>query len=182
MYIKRKLHKLEYNFVKYLHIEHFFFFFAIFLRQNINNMSISKELLSQLLAATINFSGLPPIDISELPEFKIVSSEKLASMVCPDHPERCSSVAALFDTERYLVYLQDTLDLQNPMDNGFIVHELTHVLQLKSFGMEYFDSCQKIIKSEKKAYQVQNRYYADKGISWREGFSLNFMKCPAEEE
>jgi beta-galactosidase GanA len=105
----------------------------------------------------------------------------LAQKVCPDAPGTCNSVAALFDTESYRIYLRDTLNPTDPMDNSFIVHELVHVLQFKKFGHDYFTSCRKVLDSEQQAYYVQNNYLGEEGIDWREGFLLRFMKCPPEE-
>ncbi len=137
--------------------------------------------MARLLAAAVQFSGLPAIDVADLPPMEKLTAQELAKKICPDAPERCSSVAALFDTESYRIYLRDTLDLDSPMDNGFLVHELTHVLQFKRYGDDYFSSCRKVIESERQAYKVQNNYLGSEGIDWREGFLLRFMQCPDDE-
>ena len=143
-------------------------------------MNVSAELLARLLAAAIRFSGLPAVEVADLPPIEHVSATVLSEKVCPDAPERCTTVAALFDTENYRIYLRDTLKLNDPMDNSFIVHELVHVLQFRKFGDANFGSCSKRIASEQQAYQVQNNYLGDEGIDWREGFLLRFMRCPEE--
>lgn len=144
-------------------------------------MNLTAELMAGFLAAAVRFSGLPAVDMTELPPVEQVSASALAQKVCPDAPGSCNSVAALFDTERYRIYLRDTLNPADPMDNSFIVHELVHVLQFRKFGHDYFTSCRKVIESEKQAYYVQNNYLGEQGIDWREGFLLRFMKCPGEE-
>ena len=101
-------------------------------------MTISAELIARLLAATVQFSGLPAIDVADLPPVERVTAAELSKKMCPESPEKCGSVAALFDTETYRIYLRDTLDLATPMDNSFLVHELTHVLQFKQYGDAYF--------------------------------------------
>ena len=144
-------------------------------------MNLSAELLARLLTTAIRYSTLPAIDPSELPPIEQVSATALADRVCPESPERCTTIAALFDAEGYRIYLRDSLNLDDPMDNSFIVHELVHVLQYKKYGGDYFDDCQRRIASERQAYFVQNNYLGEEGIDWREGFLVNFMKCPPEE-
>lgn len=145
-------------------------------------MNLSAELTARLLAAAIRYSALPAIDPAELPPMEYMSAAALSEKVCPGQPGRCTSMAALFDTEDYRIYLRDSLDPADPMDNGFIVHELVHVLQYKKFGHEYFEDCHRRIDSERQAYFVQNNYLGEEGIDWREGFLVNFMKCPPKEE
>ena len=144
-------------------------------------MTLSAELLARLLAAAIRYSALPPIGIAELPPIEQLSAQALAEKVCPDAPERCTTMAALFDTERYRIYLRDSLDPDNPMDNSFIVHELVHVLQYKKHGPEYFDDCPNRIASERQAYYVQNNYLGEAGVDWREGYLVRFMRCPGDD-
>ncbi len=145
-------------------------------------MNVSAELLARLLAAAIRYSGLPAVDMADLPPMEPVSATVLAQKVCPDAPERCTTVAALFDTENYRIYLRDTLKVEEPMDNSFIVHELVHVLQFRKFGDANFSSCRKRVASEQQAYYVQNNYLGEEGIDWREGFLVRFMRCPDEDE
>ncbi len=144
-------------------------------------MTLSAELLARLLAAAIRYSALPPIDIAELPPIEQLSAQALAEKVCPDEPDRCTTMAALFDTERYRIYLRDSLNPDDPMDNSFIVHELVHVLQYRKHGAQYFDDCPNRIASERQAYYVQNNYLGQEGVDWREGYLVRFMRCPGEE-
>lgn len=141
-------------------------------------MTLSAELLASLLAAAIRYSTLPAIDVSELPPIEQLSAQALAEKVCPETPERCTTMAALFDTEGYRIYLRDTLKPEDPMDSGFIVHELVHVLQYKRYGSDYFDNCHNRIDSERQAYYVQNNYLGEQGVDWREGYLVRFMRCP----
>ncbi len=141
-------------------------------------MTISAQLLAKLLAAAIRYSGLPAVDPAELPPIEPVSANVLSQKVCPDTPDRCTTMAAVFDTEGYRIYLRDSLDLDDAKDNSFLVHELVHVLQFKKHGHDYFGNCRKVIESEQQAYLVQNNYLGEEGIDWREGFLLRFMRCP----
>ncbi len=145
-------------------------------------MNVGAELLARLLAAAIRYSGLPAVDLADLPPIEPVSATVLSEKVCPDSPERCTTVAALFDTENYRIYLRDTLKVDEPMDNSFIVHELVHVLQFRKFGDANFGSCRKRIASEQQASYGQNNYLGEEGIDWREGFLVRFMRCPDERD
>ena len=143
--------------------------------------TISTELVANLLAAAIRYSGLAAMGPEHLPPVVEVSAQALAQKVCPDAPERCGSVAALFDTENYRIYLRDSFDLRNPMDNSFLVHEMVHVLQFWRHGGAYFDSCRNVLASERQAYSVQNNYLGEQGVDWREGGLMRFMRCPEDE-
>ncbi len=144
-------------------------------------MTLSAELLAKLLAAAIRYSSLPAIDVADLPPIEQLSAQALSEKVCPDEPARCSTMAALFDTEGYRIYLRDSLNPADPMDNSFIVHELVHVLQYRKHGPEYFTDCHRRIDSENQAYFVQNNYLGEEGVDWREGYLVRFMRCPENE-
>ena len=127
-------------------------------------MTITAELMARLLAAAVQFSGLPAIDVADLPPVETVTAAALSAKMCPDRPDGCSSVAALFDTETYRIYLRDTLDLAVPMDNSFLVHELTHVLQ-QTCGDKPTkganDGDYLANKYEQEGFQNQSEYIAD---------------------
>lgn len=144
-------------------------------------MTISQTILNALLAAAIELSGLPGVDVTELPVVVRASEAELAALACPDQPDGCRSMAALFDTERYRILLRASLDLSAPLDSSFLVHELVHVLQFKRFGHARFTRCEDLLNSEREAYDVQNAYLRRQGIFWREGETLRYMRCPPEE-
>lgn len=145
-------------------------------------MTVSQSILNALLAATIELSGLPGIDVTELPVVVWASEAELAALACPDQPDGCRSMAALFDTERYRILLRTSLDLGVPLDSSFLVHELVHVLQFKRFGHARFMRCEDLLSSEREAYDVQNSYLRRQGIFWREGEMLRYTRCPPEED
>ncbi len=145
-------------------------------------MMLSAELLARLLAAAIRYSSLPAMEVADLPPIEQLSAQALAEKVCPEAPTRCNTVAALFDTEGYRIYLRDSLNPADPMDNSFIVHELVHVLQYRKFGRDHFANCHRRIDSEHQAYFVQNNYLGEEGVDWREGYLVRFMRCPDGEQ
>jgi hypothetical protein len=135
-------------------------------------------LLGRLLAAAIQFSGLPPIEAGDLPPIDVVSTDVFLNTVCPFKPSRCGPVMAAFDTQRYRIVIRDTLDMDEPGDNSFLVHEMVHVLQYKKDGSTRFMSCEAVIESEREAFDTQNRYMESLGLRQREGTMLRHMKCP----
>ncbi len=135
---------------------------------------------TDLLAAAIALSGLPPIAATDLPPLYAVSKAELAQTVCPDNPAQCKAMAAIFDTEKYRILILSTLDLKDPEDNSFLLHELVHVLQFKQSGDAGFNSCQAIVNSERDAYRAQNTYLADKGLFSQQGMMMRYMQCPPE--
>jgi hypothetical protein len=136
---------------------------------------------NELLLAAITLSGLPPVPLSDLPPLYAVSTEELAETICPGQPGKCQTIAAIFDTERYRILILSKLDLADPADNSFLLHELVHVLQLKQQGEAGFSSCQAIVDSERVAYGVQNRYLAMRNLFSQHGMMLRYMQCPPAE-
>jgi hypothetical protein len=144
-------------------------------------MPISADLMARLLAAAAQFSGLPSIDATALPPVETVSNEQFAQTVCPRALWRCRAMIAAFDTQRYRIVIRESLDLDDPGDNSFLVHELVHVLQYKKDGSTRFMSCEAVIASEHEAFDAQNLYMKSLGLFRQEGTALRFMRCPPAE-
>lgn len=144
-------------------------------------MNPSYELLGSLLAAAIEFSGLPALHVSELPPVVVMSTDEMTRTVCATNPGRCTSLIAAFDTNAYRILVRDSLDLEDPTDNSFLVHEIVHVLQLRKAGIKSFTSCRDIVASEHQAYTVQNKYLNVNGRVGQQGASLRFVRCPDDD-
>ena len=142
----------------------------------------SLSIAAELLSAAIALSGLPPISQAELPPLYALSTAEMAQTLCPEQPAQCRAIAALFDTERYRILILSTLNLDDPEDHSFLLHELVHVLQFKVRGEAGFASCNAIVVSEREAYQVQNRYLASHGLFAQQGMMMRYMTCPLENE
>lgn len=125
----------------------------------------------------MRLSGYSGIAIEELPPILLLSPVELAAQSCPDRSEKCARVAAAFEPAEYVIYLRDTLDLEDPSDNSFLVHELVHVLQWKRDGDAVFGSCERALESEREAYRVQNTYLKQQGRLARYGHALTFASC-----
>ena len=133
-------------------------------------MTLTAELMARFLAAAVRFSGLPAIDPTDLPEIEQVSAQALAQKVCPDAPGTCNSVAALFDTESYRIYLRESLNPADPMDNSFIVHELVHVLQFKKFGHDHSTAAARCSIASSRLTTCRTIIWARKASTGARGF------------
>jgi hypothetical protein len=90
---------------------------------------VTQELLSFLLVLAAKLSGYPAIPLEDLPPIEVMSEQALADAVCPETGNGCTNIVATFETGRYVIYVRDTLDLENAADNSFLLHELVHVLR-----------------------------------------------------
>lgn len=135
------------------------------------------SLLAYLLSAAANLSGYPAVPIDELPPIVSMSAADMRREVCGDGQASCANMAAVFDTDGKRILLRDDLDLENPGDNSFLVHELVHVLQHRQRGDRIFAGCHETLRTEREAYAVQNRYLKREGVFLRFGEGLGFMRC-----
>lgn len=135
------------------------------------------DLLAYLLAAAVRLSGYPGLALEELPPVLRLPPAELAARSCPHRREDCAGVAAAFEPGEYTIYLRDSLDLEDPADNSFLVHELVHVLQWKRHGDAAFESCERALETEREAYRAQNAYLKGEGRIARFGHGILFASC-----
>lgn len=143
-------------------------------------MPLTAEFLSGLLAAAVQFSGLPAIDAAALPPVEILDKDAFYAQICPHRPARCTAVMAVFDTQRYRILIRDSLNMDRPADNSYLLHEMVHVLQYKKDGSTRFMSCQSVLESERAAFDAQNLYLAANGVTQRAGHAVRYMRCPPQ--
>lgn len=136
-----------------------------------------STLLAYLISAAANLSGYPAVPIEELPPIVGMSAADLRHEVCGHGQTSCTNMAAVFDSDGWRILLRDDLDLENPADNSFLVHELVHVLQHRQRGERIFAGCRETLRTEREAYSVQNRYLKREGRFLRFGEGLAFMTC-----
>ncbi|MDZ5459120.1 hypothetical protein [Azohydromonas lata] len=139
--------------------------------------AIDAVLAADLLAWASRLSGLPNPPGEALPRFIPLPQREIARTVCDDRPAGCESLVAVYDTDRRHILYRDTLDMRDPTDQSFIVHELVHHLQFLQRGESLFASCQSTLSGEAQAYRVQN-LYQDHFRQWqRMGEVLRYMHC-----
>ena len=134
-------------------------------------------LLAKMLAAAIRISGLPAIDVADLPPIVPMSKVQLAAEFCPKRPAGCDTLIALFEPKNYRIVYRDHLDMKKVFDQSTIVHEIVHVLQFKQRGESIFANCDGIMGSEREAFQTQDRYLGENGEERRMGGAFRFMRC-----
>lgn len=136
---------------------------------------LDAELLADLMRWAARLSGQPAA--SEAPTLQPLPAAALAEQVCPGHPGDCRTLVALYDTDRRRILYRDSLDMNDPVDQSFVVHELVHHLQHLRDGDALFSSCQRALAAEADAYAAQNRYLVQFRAWRRVGEMLRFMHC-----
>ncbi|NML17672.1 DUF6647 family protein [Azohydromonas caseinilytica] len=138
---------------------------------------IDAPLAADLLGWASRLSGLPSPAGEPPPALVPLPPAQLQATVCPRHPQDCASLVAVYDTDRRRVLYRDTLDMRDPTDQSFIVHELVHHLQFLQRGDALFASCPSTLAGEAQAYRAQNLYQAHFRQWQRMGEVLRFMHC-----
>ena len=143
---------------------------------------IDAELLLNLLgwASRLSDLALPQggLPADALPQLQPLAPADLAATVCPNAPASCLRLVAAYNTDRRSIVYRNTLDMRDPTDQSFIVHELVHFLQHRTHGADQPVSCEAVLASERQAYDVQNAYLARFRQSQRMGEILRFSHCP----
>jgi hypothetical protein len=141
---------------------------------------MDATLVAFLLELAVKFTGLPAIPLNELPEFQRVSRAEMQRVVCAEEETGCRNIVALFDTDRFRILYLDTLNLDNPSDNSFLLHELVHALQYRRGGEAIYADCRALLRTEAQAYRAQNAYLRREGQFMRVGEVLRFTTCAAD--
>lgn len=141
---------------------------------------MDTALIAFLLDMAVKFSGLPPIPVETLPPFEPVSRAEMQRLVCPEDAPGCGAIVALFDTDHYRILYLNQLDLDNPTDNSFLMHELVHVLQYHQKGEAIYADCTTTLGTEAAAYRAQNAYLRREGQLMRVGEVLRFTTCAGD--
>ena len=139
---------------------------------------MDAPLIAYLLAAAIRITGLPPVAVAELPPFVPLSSRDLERQVCPDAGHGCRGIVAYFDAQHYRVLYRDSLNLDDPFDHSFLLHEMVHVLQHRQEGNAMYEDCRALLRTEAQAYRAQNIYLRANDQLAYVGTRLNQSSCP----
>ena len=142
---------------------------------------MDTTLITFLLDMAVKFTGLPAIPVEAMPDLQPVSRAEMQRRVCPEEAPGCGAIVALFDTDNYRILYLDQLDLDNPADNSFLVHEIVHVLQYHQKGEAIYADCTTLLRTEGQAYRAQNAYLRREGQLMRVGEVLRFTTCAADQ-
>ena len=139
--------------------------------------AIDEELAADLMAWASRLSGLEDLQPDRPPALLALSPSEIEANVCPESPTGCRSLVAVYDTDRRRVLYRSSLDMRDPTDQSFIVHELVHHLQYLHRGPAIFASCAAIVQTEREAYAAQNLYQRQFRQWQRMGEVMHFMHC-----
>jgi hypothetical protein len=141
---------------------------------------MDTALIAFLLDMAVKFTGLPAIPVEALPAFQPVSRAEMQRRICPEEAPGCGAIVALFDTDGYRILYLEQLDLDNPADNSFLIHEIVHVLQYHQKGEAIYADCGTLLHTEGQAYRAQNAYLRREGQLMRVGEVLRFTTCAGD--
>jgi hypothetical protein len=139
--------------------------------------AIDPDLAADLMAWASRLSGLTDLEPRRPPALVPLPPQDIEAQVCPDSPAGCRSLVAVYDTDRHRVLYRSSLDMRDPTDQSFIVHELVHHLQYLHRGPAIFATCPAIVQSEREAYAAQNLYQRQFRQWQRMGEVMHFMHC-----
>lgn len=112
-------------------------------------------------------------------KFYLLTDSELSKQICPDDPENCHGLAAVYDTNTKSIYIREDVNPDLSMINiSFLLHEMVHALQ-HEFRSEddMFGNCQKLYNTEKEAYAAQDDFLKSEGQFFRAGNALRFFIC-----
>ena len=139
--------------------------------------AIDAGLAADLMRWASRLSGLEDLAPGQPPALVPLTPKDIEANVCPASPNGCRSLVAVYDTVSRRVLYRSSLDMRDPTDQSFIVHELVHHLQYLHRGEAIFATCAATLESERQAYAAQN-LYQQRFRQWqRMGEVMRFMHC-----
>lgn len=128
------------------------------------------------------FSGLQALDpidgISKIPVL-LMPEDELTKSVCPEDPQNCHGLAAVYDTTQVRILVREDLNPDGDMvAASFLLHEMVHALQAEKFTEdELFGTCERLFRTEQQAYAAQDAFLKSEGQFFRAGSALRFFIC-----
>jgi len=141
---------------------------------------VDDELAQDLAGWASRLSGRASAPGAELPVFVALADDALSRTVCGAQHGGCRGVVAAYDTDRLRVVYRASLDMRDPTDQSFIVHELVHWLQHQARGASMLSTCEEVLDAEHEAYRVQNLYLTRFKQWQRMGAVLRFTYCTGD--
>lgn len=138
---------------------------------------MDSSLVAFLLAAAIRITGLPAMPVEELPSFVALSAREMERQICPDAGNGCRGIVAYFDPLHRRILYRDNLDLDQPLDHSYLLHEIVHVLQHRQSGNAMYADCYALLQTEGQAYRAQNVYLRAMGQLAYVGGMLSRVSC-----
>ena len=121
------------------------------------------------------------------PEVRFVPKSEIEAKACEENS--CRNVLGWFSNDDQVVYLKNTLDVQNSMHaRGILLHELVHYVQYMHDSPKLANDCLTWKAREIQAYEIQYHWLYDNRVRIRTpsyGIALaNFerLRCPEVED
>lgn len=105
--------------------------------------------------------------------------DQLKRRVCPERPTNCASVVAAYGLKDGAILHSDKIDMSDPIDRSYLLHELVHFLQHQEAGEQVTSSCESILRWERHAYVAQSRYLAKSGHPFPIDEMMKLTYCPS---
>jgi len=120
-------------------------------------------------------AGIKPPALVELPV------DQLKARVCPEQPIDCASLVAAYGIKDGVILHSDQINMSNPIDRSYLLHELVHFLQHRDEGEQVNRTCESILRWERHAYIAQSRYLAKNGHPFPidEMMKLTYCRSPS---
>ena len=144
------------------------------------NPITDEETKEYLYGKAVRLSGISAYPIAEMPPIYSITKEDLNKEVCPEDPENCRNLAAVFDDIGYRILVLNDLEISSnfkPFNYSFVIHELVHSLQYRARGAEIFNGCGAVYNTELEAYTAQDQYLKEEGEFFRAGIALRYFHC-----
>ncbi|MFK7966713.1 MAG: hypothetical protein AB8C46_22360 [Burkholderiaceae bacterium] len=108
-----------------------------------------------------------------------LSEKELHRRVCPVAPGQCESLIAAYGIKDRVILYNEALNMNNPVDRSYLLHELVHFLQHREEGPQVTTSCESILRWERHAYAAQSRYLAHSGHTFPIDEMMKLSYCPS---
>ena len=142
---------------------------------------LQKETLQWTFEKAQKFSGIQSQspDNWEKIKYYLMTAQELSAQACPEDPQNCRGLAALFETVSKTIYIREDLSPDSDMISlSFLLHEMVHSLQSETKSDdELFGTCQKLYGTEKQAYDAQDAFLKSEGQFFRAGNALRYFIC-----
>lgn len=141
-----------------------------------------QEALQWIWQKAQHFSGLKSSHgdggYARIPVYK-VSEADMSQIICPQDPQNCRGLGAVYDTTRSRILMRSDLDpAKDSVSASFLLHEDVHALQHERRSEdEMYGTCERLFTTEREAYQAQDRFLASEGAFFRAGGFLRFFVC-----
>lgn len=153
----------------------------VFSRIEYGLLPSEQETVSWAFEKAQHFSGInsKSSDNWKRIHYYLLTESELSLQVCPNDPQNCHGLAAVYDTKTNNIYIRENVNPElNIVNLSFLVHEFVHSLQHEyRTEDEMFGTCGLLFNTESVAYLAQDNFLKSEGQFFRAGNALRFFLC-----